>query len=145
MLLRYYDPTDGTITVNGTDLREVDLNTYYKHIGTLFQSFNRYPLTFEDNIALETRPNKDKYNRVIDISGASSVVRKLKSKHTYLSPEFEDGADLSGGEWQRVAMARNLYAGGDMFILDEPTSAIDALAEQQIFENSTASYMDQPS
>lgn len=134
LLLRFYDPTKGKILVNGIDLRQIDLDTYYKHIGTLFQTFNRYPLSFEDNIALESRVDRKRYDQAIDIAGAGTVLRKLKSKDTFLRPEFKDGADLSGGEWQRVAIARNLYAGGDVFILDEPTSAIDALTEKQIFE-----------
>ncbi len=134
LLLRFYDPTRGKILVNGIDLQQIDLDTYYKHIGTLFQSFNRYPLGFEDNIALESRVDRKRYDQAVDIAGAGAVLRKLKSKDTYLRPEFKDGADLSGGEWQRVAIARNLYAGGDVFVLDEPTSAIDALTEKQIFE-----------
>lgn len=134
LLLRFYDPTDGQIMVNGTDLRDIDLQTYYKHIGTLFQSFNRYPLEFKSNITLSDKTDKQRYNQALDISGADEVLRALKSEDTFLRPEFTDGTELSGGQWQRVAIARNLYAANGVYILDEPTSAIDALTEQTIFD-----------
>lgn len=134
LLLRFYDPTEGAIYVNGVDLREIDLDSYYQHVGTLFQVFNRYPLSFEANVTLSNKKSRDKYEHALDVSGADAVLKKLANEHVPLSPDFEHGVDLSGGQWQRVAIARNMYAGGEMFILDEPTSAIDALAEQQIFE-----------
>ncbi len=134
LLLRFYDPTEGQILVNGTDLREIDLQTYYKHIGTLFQSFNKYPLEFKTNITLTDTPNEERYRQSLDIAGADSVLEKIKSEDTFLQPEFTDGTELSGGQWQRVAIARNLYAASDLYILDEPTSAIDALTEQKIFD-----------
>lgn len=133
LLLRFYDPTEGQILVNGINLKQIDLDSYYEQIGTLFQNFNHYPLKFKDNIALADKPDEERYREVLDISGADKLLTKI-SESTYLSPDFENGSDLSGGEWQRVAIARNLYAGKSLFILDEPTSAIDAITEQSIFE-----------
>lgn len=134
LLLRFYDPDKGEILINNVDIRQIDLDSYYAHIGTLFQSFNRYPLEFRNNITLSSKSNSSKYKQALDISGANSVLRKIASEKTFLRPEFKKGADLSGGEWQKVALARNIYAGGDLFILDEPTSAIDSLAEKEIFD-----------
>lgn len=134
LLLRFYDPTEGRILVNGHDLRDIDLDSYYRHIGTLFQVFNKYPLSFKDNITLESSADDKKYRQSLDIAGAESVLKALASEQVVLSPQFKDGADLSGGQWQRVAIARNLYAASNVYILDEPASAIDALSEQKIFE-----------
>lgn len=133
LLLRFYDPTNGEILVNGTNLREIDIDSYYEHIGTLFQVFNKYPLGFKDNIVVSERPNEAKYQEALNISDGGSVLKKLTSDKVYLRPDFKNGVDLSGGEWQKVAIARNLYAGGSLFILDEPTSSIDSLSEQKIF------------
>lgn len=134
LLLRFYDPTAGSVFVNGTDIRDVDLQTYYQHVGTLFQSFNKYPLEFMKNITLSDESDKKRYKQALDISGADEVLKTIKSQDTFLQPEFSDGTELSGGQWQRVAIARNIYAASDIYILDEPTSAIDALTEQKIFE-----------
>lgn len=134
LLLRFYDPTDGQILVNSIDLKEIDLESYYKHIGTLFQSFNRYPLEFKNNITLSSSPNNERYQQALDISGADAVLATLDSDNVFLQPEFTEGIELSGGQWQRVAIARNIYAASDLYILDEPTSAIDALSEQKIFD-----------
>lgn len=134
LLLRFYDPTEGRILVNGTDLREIDLDSYYKHIGTLFQSFNKYPLEFMKNITLSNDTDTKRYKQALEISGADEVLAGINGEDTYLQPEFIDGTELSGGQWQRVALARNIYAASDVYILDEPTSAIDALSEQKIFD-----------
>lgn len=134
LLLRFYDPTEGRILVNGTDLREIDLDSYYKHIGTLFQSFNKYPLEFMKNITLSNNTDTKRYKQALEISGADDVLAGIHGEDTYLQPEFSDGTELSGGQWQRVALARNIYAASDVYILDEPTSAIDALSEQKIFD-----------
>ena len=134
LLMRFYDPSEGEILVNGHNLKDIDLDAYYKHIGTLFQEYNKYPLSFKDNIALEKMADKTKFESVLDIADANSVLNKLDDENVFLRPDFEDGVDLSGGEWQKVAIARNLYSGRDVFIMDEPTSSIDSLSEQKIFE-----------
>jgi ATP-binding cassette subfamily B protein len=134
LLLRFYDPTEGRILVDGIDLKEIDLESYYRHIGTLFQTFNKYPLEFKNNITLSNATDTERYNQSLKISGADSVLKTIANDQVFLQPEFENGTDLSGGQWQRVAIARNMYAASDMYILDEPTSAIDAITEQKIFD-----------
>ncbi len=132
LLLRFYDPQKGAIYINGHDIKTINLESYYQQIGTLFQVFTRYPLSFRENITLSQKTDLDHYNRALDISGADSVKGNFPDD-VMLGADFKNGLDLSGGQWQKVAIARNIYTGGWLYILDEPTSAIDALAEQRIF------------
>ena len=139
LLMRLYDPTEGTILINGVDLRTVDISAWNRKLGVLFQDFNHYrPLTLRDNITIsETDGEVDEsaLNRAIDQAGARELVTSLPNGlNQLLSNEFKSGTELSGGQWQRVALARSFYRNAPILILDEPTSAIDAKAEFEIFQ-----------
>jgi ATP-binding cassette subfamily B protein len=137
LLLRFYDVTQGQILVDGHDIREIMLDDWYFHVGALFQGFNHYPLSFDENITIGRPGARDngKLETAIEQSTAASVLEKLKfGGDTILDPSFENGSELSGGEWQKVALARAFYRDANLLILDEPTSAVDAKAEYGIFE-----------
>lgn len=139
LLLRFYKVDSGEILINGTDINDININSLYSILATLFQSFNHYPLSIAENIAIGRSGNKlDKSNLELSakFSSVDNVVKK--SKHgwdTVLDASFKKGIEPSGGEWQRVALARAFYRNAEMIILDEPTSAIDAKAEYDIFNN----------
>lgn len=138
LLLRQYLPTKGRILVNGTDIADVDQESYYAAIGNLSQDFlTVHHLTVRDNLLLGIPDvSTDKILHTLDLVGAKEFVEKLKHKlETRLDTSFKDGTDLSGGQLQRLGVARTLLRGGDVLILDEPTSAIDAKAEFAIFNN----------
>jgi ATP-binding cassette subfamily B protein len=137
LLCRLYDPTDGRITVDGIDLREFDIVQLRRHIGIIFQDYLGYFLSARDNIWFGdvSRPSRD--GGVEEAAAIAEVDEKLKTlKHgfdTNLGRWLEDGAQLSGGEWQKVALSRMFFRDAPIIILDEPTSAIDAQAEFQLF------------
>lgn len=138
LLLRFYDVTEGQILINDVDIRDIDLDTYYKNIGVLFQEFNQYYFSVAENIGVgdsemdliqETVEEKAKQ------SGAHDFVSEYKNKYEQLlSKEFKKGIEPSGGQWQRIALARAFYRNSNILILDEPTSAIDAKGEYEIFK-----------
>lgn len=139
LLMRLYDPTEGRILVDGIDLREIDLNDWGKQIGILFQDFNTYgPLTLEQNIQTGkiTRPLEPKaIQTAIERAGGQDLMAGLEhGTQQILTNSFNGGTDLSGGQWQRVALARAFYRDAPILILDEPTSAIDAKGEYEIFQ-----------
>jgi ATP-binding cassette, subfamily B, bacterial len=140
LLLRFYDPTEGKILVNGIDIKEVKLEEYYSLFGALFQDYNRYPLSFKDNILIsggDKKFNKDLYKSAVEKSSLAAVYTKLEINDEVDHPisGFEHSKELSGGEWQRLAIARAFYRDAPILILDEPTSAIDASSEADIFES----------
>ncbi len=137
LLCRFYDVSDGEIIINGTNLKQLDLVSWYNQIGVLFQDFLKYEYPLKDNIHFG---RVDKPLRMKEIeyaarqSGADAVQTSLD--HGYdqmLGKIFENGVDLSGGQWQKVALARGFYRNAPVLVLDEPTSAIDAKAEHDIF------------
>jgi ATP-binding cassette subfamily B protein len=139
LLMRLYDPTEGQILVNGIDLREIDSNDWSARIGILFQDFNRYgPLSLKENVQTGkiTRPVADKNIRsAISQAGGKALTGELPNGlEQILTNSFSEGVDLSGGQWQRVALARAFYREAPILILDEPTSAIDAKGEFEIFQ-----------
>jgi len=138
LLLRFYDVTSGKILVNGTNIKDINLDSYYKHIGVLFQYFNDYPFSVRDNIALgkvEDFNNSDRVLRASITANADSFIKKYpKGYEQVLEPGFKDGVEPSGGQWQRIALARALFRSADMLILDEPTAAVDAKSEYEIFK-----------
>ena len=144
LLLRFYDPSSGIITVNDFDLKDLKRENWYKFISTLFQTFRQYSLTIRENITL-AHSNKDNERKMIkaaEMSGAAEFIEKFPKKYDQqLGREF-DGEELSVGQWQKLALARAFYEEAPVLILDEPTSAIDAEAEAEIFENLNKTYKD---
>ncbi|PYQ37762.1 MAG: ABC transporter ATP-binding protein, partial [Acidobacteria bacterium] len=139
LLTRLYDPVEGRILLDGIDLREYDLDDLYKEIGVIFQDYMRYEMTARENIAvgrIEFLDNLQKVQESARKSMANEVVAKLGSAgyDQMLGRRFETGVDLSGGEWQKVALARAYLRDAQLLILDEPTSALDARSEYEVFQ-----------
>lgn len=138
LLLRFYDVDDGEILINGVNIKDIDLESFYKKIGILFQDFNKYYYPVKENIAIGDISNPIDLNKVIESSirsGAYEFIDKYKYKfEQILSRDFEHGIEPSGGQWQRIALARAFYRNANILILDEPTSAIDAKGEYEIFQ-----------
>jgi ATP-binding cassette subfamily B protein len=138
LLTRLYDPTGGRILLDGVDLREYDLDDVWKEVGVIFQDFMRYDLTARENIAIGRIEDQDNIFRVRSAaqkSLAEDVVRKLpKGFDQVLGRRFEGGVDLSGGEWQKIALARAYLRDAQVLILDEPTAALDAKSEHEVFQ-----------
>lgn len=138
LMARFYDVTEGEILINDKNIKELDLQSYYKLWGVLFQKYAQYWFTVRENIGIgnvEDIDNKDLIEKAGTKAGIDSVLEKLPNGYeNMLSTDFKDGKDLSGGEWQKVGIARGLFANPKFIVLDEPTSALDALAEAKVFE-----------
>jgi ATP-binding cassette subfamily B protein len=136
LLARLYDPTAGRILLNGTDLREYDLDGLRRRIGVIFQDFVRYELTARENIGLGDVAHVEDSQRVLEATrkgGADAVVERLpRAYETQLGTQF-GGVQLSGGEWQKVALARAFMREARLLILDEPTAALDVRAEHEVY------------
>lgn len=137
LLCRLYDPTEGRIMVDGIDLREFDVAQLRREIGVILQDYAHYNLTAQENIwfgNVEIPPDRERIMTVAQSSGADEVISGLKNGYdTVLGKWFQDGEELSIGEWQKVALARAFLREAQIIILDEPTSAMDAKAEFEIF------------
>ncbi len=143
LLCRFYDPLEGGIFVNGVNLKDVETSEWYKFLGTLFQEFVRYHFSVRENIMLGApeRNDSEAMKEAARRSGAAEFIERLPGGYEQiLGKEFEDGVDLSGGQWQKIAIARAFYESPPVLILDEPTSAIDAEAEYDIFSNLEQQY-----
>jgi ATP-binding cassette subfamily B protein len=137
LITRLYDPTEGQVLLDGVDLKEYRLEDLYREIGVIFQDFMRYEMTARENIAvgriediddlalLETAARK---------SLADAVIAKIGGYDQMLGRRFETGVDLSGGEWQKVALARAYLRDAQLLVLDEPTAALDARSEFEVFQ-----------
>ncbi len=138
LITRLYDPTEGQILLDGVDLREYKLEDLHHEIGVIFQDFMRYEMTARENIAVgrvERDHSEEEIRRAAEKSLAASVVAKLERGYDQmLGRRFETGVELSGGEWQRVALARAYLRDAQLLILDEPTAALDAKSELEVFE-----------
>ena len=138
LITRLYDPTEGQILLDGIDLRDYSLEDLHREIGVIFQDFMRYEMSALDNIAVGS-VGKVEQREAIESAAhkslADTVVRKLE--HGYdqvLGRRFEGGVELSGGEWQKMALARAYLRDAQLLILDEPTAALDARSELEVFE-----------
>ncbi len=138
LITRLYDPTEGQILLDGVDLREYKLEDLHHEIGVIFQDFMRYEMTARENIAVgrvERQHTTTEIEQAAEKSLAASVIAKLEMGYDQqLGRRFETGVELSGGEWQRVALARAYLRDAQLLILDEPTAALDARSELEVFE-----------
>ena len=138
LLARLYDPTEGRILLDGVDLREYDVEELRRAIGVIFQDFVRYDLLARENIAVGQIDALGDHSRIVqaaELSLADTVVAGLERGLDHmLGRRFEGGANLSGGEWQKVGLARAYIRDAQILILDEPTASLDARAEYHVFE-----------
>ncbi len=138
LLARLYDIDSGQILINGLDLKDISLEDWYENLGILFQDFNKYAYSVEENIALGRIKDFDNKQKIVESgknSGAHEFVKDYDLKYKkMLSKEYKKGIELSGGQWQKIALARAFFRNSNILILDEPTSAIDAKAEYEIFK-----------
>ncbi len=138
LLTRLYDVDSGTISIDGIPLPEIKLSELHTNIGVLNQDFARYQLSAKDNIGfgnLKESDNQLRIEQAAKDSGADRVVADLaQSYETRLGKMFKGGVDLSGGQWQKIGMARAFMTDAPILILDEPTAALDAIAEYELFE-----------
>jgi ATP-binding cassette subfamily B protein len=137
LITRLYDPTEGQILLDGVDLREYSLEDLYREIGVIFQDFMRYEMTARENIAIgrvEEVDNLALLRTAARKSMADNVIARLpRGYEQMLGSRFDGGQDLSGGEWQKVALARAYLRNAQLLILDEPTAALDARSEFEVF------------
>jgi ATP-binding cassette subfamily B protein len=137
LLTRLYDPTGGRILLDGVDLREYNIEDLESQIGVIFQDFMRYEMSARENIAVGRigSAQDDAVGQAARMSLADQVIDKLPLNYEQqLGLRFEGGVDLSGGEWQKIALARAYYRDAQVVILDEPTASLDALAEYEVFQ-----------
>ena len=138
LLTRLYDPTEGQILLDGHDLREYDVREYYDLFGIIFQDFGKYAVSVEDNIRFgNIKAEKDgkRIREAAHMANVDGYINKLPAGYdTMLMKYFDpDGTELSIGQWQKLSVARAFYSDSDIVILDEPTASLDAIAEQEIF------------
>jgi len=138
LFARLYDPDEGRILLDGHDLREYDLEELRANIGVIFQDFVRYHLTAAENIAvgrIEARDDRARIEAAAERSLADEVIRRLPGGYDQvIGKRFKKGVELSGGEWQKVAIARAYMRDAQLLILDEPTAALDARSEFEVFQ-----------
>jgi ATP-binding cassette subfamily B protein len=138
LMTRLYDPVEGQILLDGIDLRGYQLEDLYREIGVIFQDFMRYEMTARENIAvgrIEEVDNLPLLQMAAQKSMADEVIARLQKEYEQmLGRRFDGGVDLSGGEWQKVALARAYLRDAQVLILDEPTSALDARSEYEVFQ-----------
>ena len=138
LLIRLYDPDEGRILLDGHDLREYDLDALRGNMGVIFQDFVRYSLSAGDNIAvgkIAAREDQDRIERAAIRSQADEVIMRLPAGYgQMIGKRFKNGVELSGGEWQKIAIARAYMREAAVLVLDEPTAALDARSEFEVFK-----------
>ena len=144
LLFRFYDPTRGKILIDGINLKKINLDDWYRHLGVLFQDFAKYYLTVRENIEFGDIKNikKKSVNEALANAQGNDLLELPKKTDQILGRWFEDGEEISVGQWQKLAIARALYRNAPILVLDEPTSNIDAQAEYKIFSNLKKTYQE---
>ena len=138
LLTRLYDPTEGRILLDGEDLKRYDTSELYKMFGIIFQDFGKYAVTVSENIHfgdVHRTLLPDEIKTAAEQANVDQYISRLPQQYdTPLMRIFDrEGTELSGGQWQKLAIARAFYSTSDILILDEPTASLDAIAEQEIF------------
>jgi ATP-binding cassette subfamily B protein len=138
LLARLYDPTEGRILLDGINLKEYAIEDLRLNLGIIFQDYLKYQMTLSQNIAvgnISEIDNKTLIQKAAEESLADTLAAKLPNKYDqWLGRRFNEGVELSGGEWQKVALARAYMKDAQVLILDEPTAALDARAEYEVFQ-----------
>lgn len=138
LIARMYDPSEGTIYLDEIDIKKYSLDSYRKLIGVIFQDYVRFSFKAGENIAIGNIDHAEKTNEIessASLSLADQVINQLPAKYNQmLGKRFADGVDLSGGEWQKIALARAYMRNASIVILDEPTASLDARAEYEVFK-----------
>jgi len=138
LLLRFYEPTSGEILLDGININRYNKSEYQAYFGVLFQDFFRYEFSVKENIAIgkiDEIENQARIEKAAELSLADEVVSELTNGYEQqLGKRFVKGQELSGGQWQKIALARAYMKDAEVMILDEPTSALDAKAESEVFE-----------
>ncbi|MNO71579.1 Heterocyst differentiation ATP-binding protein HepA [compost metagenome] len=137
-ILGLYHVNSGRILINGTDINLIEKETYNSLFSVVFQDFNKYKYSVRENIAfgnLSKLNNDDELLAILNKVELLDKIEKFEDRlDTYLTKEFKNGSELSGGEWQRIALARSFLRPSEIIILDEPTAALDPISEMKIFE-----------
>lgn len=137
LLCKFYHPTSGTITLNGTDIWNIPNDIYYKVIAAVFQDYAHFAFSLGENVSMSEDGDMQKASEIINNVGLGEYVNELPNGYdTYLSKNFDSGGtELSGGQGQKLAIARAVYKGTSVLILDEPTASLDPKAESEIYED----------
>ena len=134
LLCRMYDETEGSITLNGVDIRKFDYKEYLNLFAAVFQDFSLFSIPVQDNIACDGNPDTNKVWKALEYAGIKERIEKMPEKlNNLLYHEMGEGEDISGGEAQKIAIARALYKDAPFVILDEPTAALDPISEYEIY------------
>lgn len=135
LLMRFYDPTSGSIKFDQKNLKDIIISDLHQKMSATFQDFSRFKLTLKENVITGYKFNENKVYNALNSAGLTDL---LLTKHitldTILAKDFDNSTDLSGGQWQKIALARDLYANGMIEFLDEPTAALDAKSEAEIYQ-----------
>ncbi len=139
LLSRLYDPTSGTININGINIKDFDVNEYHKEVSVVYQDFGRYNFTVAENIKFGNIDEKYDIAKITEAavnSGAHAYIKDFPNGYdTMMGRLFDDGHEVSIGQWQKLAIARALYSPARLLILDEATSALDAFSEREFFQS----------
>jgi len=143
VLCRMYEASSGSITFDGVDIKNLDINSLHKSIGIVLQDYCKYNLTVKENIMFGDVEKTHDFKEVADLSGATQFVDELPNKFdTIVGKFFKDGEELSIGQWQKLALARAFYGDSQIIILDEPTASIDLETEDHFFKTLSESFKD---